>query len=411
MQRTRFLLGALSGLAVVGHSDHLFSRALAQTPLSGLRQAQSDSDDRVLVIVNLQGGNDGLNTVVPYASPQYYSLRPTLGVPANDVLRLDDAVGLNPALKPLKAMYDAGRVAIVQGVGYPNPDLSHFRSTEIWQTSAPTSYLSTGWLGRYLDDADLPKDNLFNAVALANVLPEVMIGSRVDVPAIAQLNGYGLQSDRRGSVGRDEFHAFAQAAAVPFRSPYLAHVAEIEDHAQRGAEELPQLIAGYQAQATYPATEIGRSLALAAQIVGTKLGTRVLYVQHGSFDTHTTQKGTQDKLLADFADAISAFYTDLAAHGNDKRVLTLTFSEFGRRVAENASRGTDHGTAAPVFAIGGGIRGGLYGRAPTLDDLDNGNLKFSTDFRSIYAAVLEHWLDRPSAPIVGGTFAPVPMLA
>jgi uncharacterized protein (DUF1501 family) len=404
MKRNGFLLGALSGLAVVGHTDHFFARALAQTPLGS-------NDDRVLLIVNFQGGNDGLNTVVPYGMPAYYNYRPTLGIAPNDVLRLDATVGLNPALAPLKKMYDAGNVAIVQGVGYPNPDLSHFRSTEIWQTSAPTTYASTGWLGRYLDGAGLPKDNLFNAVALADVLPELLVASRVDVPAIAQLNGYGLTSDRRGgSVGRDEFHAFAQDAQVPFRSPYLAHVAEIEDHAQRGAEELPKLVAGYAAQATYPATPIGRSLALAAQIVGTKLGTRILYVQHGSFDTHTTQKGTQDRLLAEFADAISAFYTDLAAHGNDRRVMTVTFSEFGRRVAENASHGTDHGTASPLFVIGGGIKGGLYGSQPSLYDLDNGNLKFGTDFRSVYATVLERWLERPSEAIVGGTYTPVPFL-
>ncbi len=404
MKRNGFLIGALSGLAVVGHADGFFTRALAQAPLGA-------NDDRILIIVNFQGGNDGLNTVVPFGMPSYYRYRPTLGVAQNDVLRIDNTIGLNPALKPLKDMYDAGKVAIVQGVGYPNPDLSHFRSTEIWQTSAPTSYLSTGWLGRYLDGANLPATNLFNAVALADVLPQVLVGERVDVPAIAQLNGYGLQSDRRGSVGRDAFHAFAQDAQVPFRSPYLAHVAEIEDHAQRGAEELPALIAGYKAQATYPSTAIGRSFALAAQIAGTKIGTRVLYIQHGSFDTHTTQKATQDRLLADFANAVSAFYTDLAAHGNDKRVLTVTFSEFGRRVGENASRGTDHGTASPLFAIGGGLKGGLYGTQPSLDDLDNGNLKFSTDFRSVYATLLERWLERPSAPIVGGTYAPLPLLA
>jgi uncharacterized protein (DUF1501 family) len=404
MKRNGFLIGALSGLSVVGSADHFFARALAQTPLGA-------SDDRVLVIVNFQGGNDGLNTVVPYGLPTYYKYRPTLGIAPNDVLRLDATVGLNPALAPLKKMYDAGRVAIVQGVGYPNPDLSHFRSTEIWQTSAPTTYASTGWLGRYLDGAGLPPENLFNAVALADVLPEVLVARTVDVPAIAQLNGYGLASDRRGGVGRDEFHAFAQDAAVPFRSPYLAHVAEIEDHAQRGAEELPQLVAGYTAQATYPATPLGRSLALAAQIIGTKLGTRVLYVQHGSFDTHTTQKATQDRLLAEFAEATAAFYTDLAAHGNDRRVVMATFSEFGRRVAENASRGTDHGTASPLFVIGGAVKGGLYGTQPSLDDLEAGNVKFGTDFRSVYAALLENWLERPSAPIVGGTYTPVPLFA
>jgi uncharacterized protein (DUF1501 family) len=405
MKRNGFLLGALSGLTVVGSADHFLARALAQTPLG------AGGDDRVLVIVNFQGGNDGLNTVVPYGLPAYYRYRPTLGIAPNDVLRLDATVGLNPALAPLKKMYDAGRVAIVQGVGYPNPDFSHFRSTEIWQTSAPTTYESTGWLGRYLDGAGLPADNLFNAVALADVLPEVLVAQRVDVPAIAQLNGYGLQSDRRGGVGRDEFHAFAQDAQVPFRSPYLAHVAEIEDHAQRGAEALPQLIAGYTPQATYPASPLGRSLSLAAQIVGTKLGTRVLYVQHGSFDTHTTQKATQDRLLAEFAEATAAFYADLAAHGNDKRVVMATFSEFGRRVGENASRGTDHGTASPHFVIGGSVKGGLYGAQPSLDDLEGGNLKFGTDFRSVYAALLEHWLDRPSAPIIGGTYSPVPLFA
>ena len=404
MKRNAFLLGAASGLAVIGQTDGLFSRALAQAPLAG-------GDDRVLVVVNFQGGNDGLNTVVPFGMPAYYKYRPSLAVPQNDVLRINDTLGLNPSLKAFKDMYDKGQVAIVQGVGYPKPDYSHFRSTEIWQTAAPDAYVSTGWLGRYLDGANLPPENLFNAVAIADVLPEVLVADRVDVAAIAQLNGYGLASDRSKSLGRDAFHSFVTDNNVPFHSPYLAQVAQIEDHAQRGAEELPQLVAGYKAAATYPATPIGRSLALAAQIAGSKLGTRVLFVQLGSFDTHTTQKGTQDRLLADFADAIAAFYTDLAAHGNDNRVLTMTFSEFGRRVAENGSRGTDHGSAAPLFVIGGGVKGGLYGEHPSLDALDNGNLRYTTDFRSVYATVLEKWLKRPSSGIVGAGFTPLPLLA
>jgi uncharacterized protein (DUF1501 family) len=404
LKRNAFLLGAASGLAVVGHADGFFSRALAQAPLGG-------GDDRVLVVVNFQGGNDGLNTVVPFGMPAYYKYRPSLAVAQNEVLRINDTIGLNPQLKAFKDMYDKGQVAIVQGVGYPKPDFSHFRSTEIWQTAAPDAYVSTGWLGRYLDGASLPAANLFNAIAVADVLPEVLVADRVDVAAIAQLNGYGLTSDRSKTVGRDAFHALVSDNNVPFRSPYLAQVAQIEDHAQRGAEELPQLIAGYKSEAPYPATPIGRSLALAAQIVGSKLGTRVIFVQLGSFDTHTTQKGTQDRLLADFAAGISAFYADLAAHGNDNRVLTMTFSEFGRRVAENGSRGTDHGTAAPVFVIGGGVKGGLYGEHPSLDALDNGNLRFTTDFRSIYATVLEKWLKRPASGIIGAGFAQLPLLA
>jgi uncharacterized protein (DUF1501 family) len=406
MQRGTFLLGAVSGLAVVGSTDSPFARALAQSPLPGLPGAS----DRVLVVINFQGGNDGLNTVVPHGDPTYYRYRPTLGIAPGDVLRIDDAVGLNPVLAPLKKMYDAGDVAIVQSVGYPDPDHSHFRSTEIWQTAAPGRYESTGWIGRYLDDAGLPKENLFNGVALSTVLPQLFAGKTTDVPAIDALRGYGLRSDR-SVANRDAFHDLVKDTTVRFRSPFLAHVAEIEDHAQRGGEELPALIAGYKSGATYPATPLGRSLALAAQIVGSKLGTRVLYVQHGSFDTHTSQKPTQDRLLADFANAVSAFYADLAAHGSDRRVLTMTFSEFGRRTAENASRGTDHGEAAPVFLIGGGVKGGLYGSRPDLDRLNMGNVAFSTDFRSVYATVIERWLGRPSAAIVGGSFTTLPALA
>ncbi|HEX3468418.1 MAG TPA: DUF1501 domain-containing protein [Candidatus Elarobacter sp.] len=406
MKRTGFLLGAVSGLAVVANTETIFSRALAQTVLPGL----PGGNDRVLLVINFQGGNDGLNTVVPYGLQDYYRYRPTIGIAPQDVLQINQVVGLNPSLAPFKKMYDAGNVAIVQGVGYPDPDHSHFRSTEIWQTAQPKGYESTGWLGRYLDTAGLPKDNLFNAIALNNVLPEVLISKTTDVPAVDALRGYGLRSDSNAG-NREAFHEFVRDTTVPFRSPFLAQVAEIEDHAQRGAEELPKLVAGYKSQATYPTTALGRSLSLAAQIVGSKLGTRVLYIQHGSFDTHVTQKATQDRLLADFANAIAAFYTDLAAHGNDNRVLTMTFSEFGRRVAENASRGTDHGEAAPVFLIGGGVKGGLYGDTPNLAQLNAGNLPFSTDFRSVYATVIERWLGRPSTAIVGAGFPPLTALA
>ncbi|HTV93174.1 MAG TPA: DUF1501 domain-containing protein [Verrucomicrobiae bacterium] len=406
MKRGRFLLGALSGLTVVANMDHVLGRALADAPLPGLPGA----GDRVLLLINLQGGNDGLNCVVPHGNPQYYQMRPTLAVPPSDVLAIDANVGLNPQMRALKAMYDNGEVAVVQSVGYPDPDHSHFRSTEIWQTAAPDRYEHTGWLGRYLDEAQLPKNNLFNGVAVAQVLPEVLVSSQVDVPSIASLNGYGLVSDR-SAISKRTYTELVTDNQFPFASPYLGHVAEIEDHAQRGSEELPKLIAGYKTDATYPATPLGRSLALAAQIAGSKLGTKVLYVQHGSFDTHVSQKATQDRLLGEFSDAIGAFYRDLASHGNDKNVLTLTFSEFGRRVAENGSRGTDHGEASPLFAIGGGVKGGLYGATPDLSNTNMGNVRFTTDFRSVYATVLERWLGRPSTKILSGNFDQVPIIA
>jgi uncharacterized protein (DUF1501 family) len=404
--RARFLLGSISGLTLAARSGDFFGRALAQAPLAG----SAPSDDRVLVLVNLAGGNDGLNTVVPYAMPQYYRYRPTIGVPQSDVLRLNDEVGFNPSLKSLKAMFDRGEVAVIQGVGYPKPDHSHFRSQEIWQTADPDGYDSTGWIGRYLDASRPAKDHLFDAVAIAPVLPELFGARTVDVPAIdGDLRGYGLASDRtRGGAGA--FRAMLADASLPFTSPYLAKVTEIEADAQRGSEELPKLIAGYKPEAQYPATNLGRSLALAAQMIGSKLGTRVVYVTHGSFDTHTYQKPTQDRLLAQLADALSAFYADLAAHGDDGRVLTMTFSEFGRRVAENASRGTDHGEAAPVFLIGGGVKGGVYGRHPSLDVLDNGDITYTTDFRSVYATVIERWLGRSPTGILSAPFPTLPVL-
>ena len=399
--RAGFLLGTISGLTIAAKSGDVFSRALAQAAQGG---------DRVLVLVNLQGGNDGLNTVVPYSMPQYYRYRPNLAIAQGDVLRLNDEVGFNPNLKSFKAMFDNHQVAVVQGVGYPKPDHSHFRSTEIWQTADPESYSNTGWLGRYLDVANLPKGNLFNAVAVSQVLPEVFASRTVDVPAIdGNLRGYGLLSDRRKG-GADAFRAMLTDTTQPFSSPYLARVAEIEANAQRGSEELPKLVAGYKTDAQYPATNLGRSLALAAQMIGSQLGTRVIYVTHGSFDTHTGQKATQDRLLGQFSDALSAFYADLAAHGNDGRVLTMTFSEFGRRVAENASGGTDHGEAAPLFLVGGGVKGGVYAKHPSLDDLDNGDVKFTTDFRSVYATVLERWLGAPVQGVIGGTFPSLPVL-
>jgi uncharacterized protein (DUF1501 family) len=405
MKRLNFLLGTVSGLAVVANTDHLFARALAQAPLPGL----PGGSDRVLVLLNLQGGNDGLNTVVPFANQRYYQLRPSLAVAPGSVLRIDDAVGFNPAMRSLKALYDKGEVAVVQGVGYPNPDLSHFRSTEIWQTAAPEKYLHSGWLGRYLDEANLPPNNLFNGVALSQLVPEALAAPNVDVPAIANLGQYGLAINRSDGA-RNAFSSQLRDRSLPFQSPYLARVMEIEDHAQRGSQELPKLIAGYKTEATYPATALGRSLALAAQIVGSNLGTRVIYVQHGSFDTHVGQRATHDRLLAEFSDAMAAFYSDLASHGNDKRVLTMTFSEFGRRAAENGSAGTDHGEASPLFLIGGGVKGGLYGQNPTIANEEYGNVHFTTDFRSVYATVLERWLNRPSQSILAGSFATIPVL-
>jgi uncharacterized protein (DUF1501 family) len=406
MKRRNFLLAATSGLAVVANTDHVFARALAQTPLPGL----PGGTERCLVLINLAGGNDGLNCVVPHGNDRYYQLRPALAIDRNAVLAIDRNVGLNPGMQSIKSLYDKGMVAIVQGVGYPNPDHSHFRSTEIWQTAAPDRYEHTGWLGRYFDQTAPARGNLFAGVAVSKVLPEVLVSDRTDIPAVPGLGEYVMVADRNGAASR-AFSREATDAHLPFASPYLAHVMEIEANAQRSSEELPKLVAGYKTQASYPATGLGRSLALAAQIVGSNLGTKVIYVEHGSFDTHVSQKATQNQLLMQFSNAIGAFYDDLSAHGNERRVLTLTFSEFGRRIEENGSRGTDHGEASPLFLIGGGVKGGMYGTLPDLSATNMGNVRYTTDFRSVYATVLERWLGRPSAALLRGSFAQLPVLS
>src|SRR5580698_11091952 len=249
MRRQNFLLAAAAGLAVIAQPDHVFARALAQAPLPGL----PGSERRCLVLVNLYGGNDGLNCVVPHGDDRYYQLRPALAIAKSAVLAIDGRVGLNPGMRAIKRLYDQGRVAIVQGVGYPNPDHSHFRSTEIWQTAAPDRYEHTGWLGRYFDEASPSQNNLFKGVSVSKVLPEVLVSDRTDIPAIAELGDYAMVADRDASARR-AFSNEARDRRLPFDSPYLAHVMEVEGNAQRSSEELPNLVAGYTTKASYPAT-------------------------------------------------------------------------------------------------------------------------------------------------------------
>jgi uncharacterized protein (DUF1501 family) len=395
-QFIRQSVGAFAGFLAI---DSIFARAARA---SGAVTMPGSAATRVLLVVNLQGGNDGLNTVVPYGDPAYYAARPTINVATGEVLRLDSHIGFNPKLAGLKALFDQQRVAILQGVHYPNPNLSHFRSTEIWQTAAPETILETGWAGRYLDAANLPANNLFKGLAIGPILPKMLVSDKTDVPTVENVRG-GFRGSREEQAAADRI-LNTTAAAYPFQSPYLQLVQEVERDANSSAAELPHLVAGYKPAVEYPKTPFAQGLNLAAAVVASGVGTKVIYISLGSFDTHVAQRGRQDQLLAQFADGIKAFYDDLAAHKLDDAVLTMTFSEFGRRVDENANRGTDHGTAAPMFLIGGGVKGGVYGDHPSLTDLDFGNLKWHTDFRSVYATVLERWLGVPAPRVLGGSF-------
>ena len=397
--RRQFLVQSVGSFAGFLTIDSIFARAARAATQTG-----GSANGRTLVVVNLQGGNDGLNTVVPYGDPTYYSVRPTINIPAEQVVKLDSYLGLHPQLAAIKALYDQQHVAILQGVHYPNPNLSHFRSTEIWQTAAPEKYMDTGWAGRYLDASGKGQPtNLFAGIAVGPVLPKMMVAERTDVPTLSDPRGFKFNGSRDEQAQADQILNGA-GANYPFQSPYLQLVQDVENHAHAASLELPHLVAGYKPAVEYPKTPFANGLNLIAGIIAANVGTKVFYISLGTFDTHVGQRNQQDRLLEQFASGIVAFYQDLAAHNQDGRVLTMTFSEFGRRVAENANRGTDHGTAAPMFLIGGDVKGGIVGDHPSLTDLDYGNLKWHTDFRSVYATVLERWLGVGSAPILGSQF-------
>ena len=408
MNNRRSFLRKSFGIAVLGGTlPATFLRAAAaQTPPS---LGNTVDPANVLVVVQMVGGNDGLNTIGPWSDDAYHRLRPVIRIAEGSVLKLDGRIGLNPALAGLKELYAQGQVAIVQGVGYPNPNRSHFEATQIWETASPEHPLATGWLGRTLDrefPAGTKPSSLFEAVALGDTLPTALVAQHVDVAAIGALNSYAYQTVKDVKTQAGVLYDGAQ----PGQSPYLSLIGETARQAYHGGDVLRSEIAGYAPAVPYPSDGFSTQLKLAAQLIGSDVGTRIIFVSIGSFDTHANQRVQQDRLLKYLGDGLQAFYRDLAAHGRAKQVLTLTFSEFGRRVTQNASNGTDHGTAMPVFVLGGAVKGGIYGDHPSLADLDNGDLRFHTDFRSVYATVLERWLGRRSNDVLSGDFATLPIV-
>jgi uncharacterized protein (DUF1501 family) len=405
--RRSFLRSSL-GIAVLGGTlPAAFARAAAAQPLPAPGAALDP--DNVLVVIQMTGGNDGLNTIVPWSDDAYHQARPVIRIAESSVLKIDDRIGFNPALSALRELYAEGHVAVIQGVGYPNPNRSHFEATQIWETASPERPLGTGWLGRMLDrefPAGTKPPSLFDAVALGDTLPAALVAQHVDVAAIGALNSYAYNTvkDVKAQAG------VLYDGAKPGGSPYLGLIAETARQAYHGGDVLRAQIARYTPSVSYPTDAFSNQLKLAAQLIGSDVGTRIIFVSIGSFDTHANQRAVQDRLLTYVSEGLSAFYADLAAHGRAENVLCMTFSEFGRRVTQNASNGTDHGTAMPVFMIGGRVKGGVYGEHPSLTDLDAGDLKFGTDFRSIYATVLEGWLGRDASDILAGTFPTLPIV-
>lgn len=381
--RRDFLVGGLRLSAILPFANPLALAARNENDFG------PDPTDPALVVLQLTGGNDGLNTVVPHRQDAYYRMRPNLGLARGGLNALDDDHGLHPSMSGLGELYAEGRVAVVQGVGHPNPDRSHFRSLEIWHTADPEGPAGeTGWLGRMADAIVERAPGTMPALAVEpGELPLSMRGLEFLAPTVRDARGFRLNSasERLGDL-RDEL-----AAARPAESGDLAFLRAAARSTYATARRMSE-IADAPSEARYPGEDLAQRLRLVAQLVRGGFGTRIYHVSFGGFDTHARQAPVHADRLRQVSGALTAFQRDLELHGLADRVVTLVFSEFGRRAEENGSRGTDHGRGAPVFLVGSRVRGGLHGTPPDLADLVEGDVPSTTDFRSIYATLESKWM-------------------
>jgi uncharacterized protein (DUF1501 family) len=388
--------------------------------LTDIARAQGRSR-RNLVVLYLSGGNDGLSTLIPYTDAQYYARRPNLAIPAASVLQIGsdgagNVLGLNPRLSDLRTIFNAGRLALIQRTGYPNSSRSHFQGTDIWSSADPATPQNIGWLGRYLDRLPAPVDPL-TAWSTVRETPRTLLARTVGVPSIANVAEYAFASPNGGTDAQFARQAATRIAShVPIDRPHLAFVNSTAQAAFVTLDRVAQ-VANYAPTVTYPNNGFGQALLMVAGAIARGVGTSIFWVQTGGFDTHAGQNtnvanGTYTTLMTTLNGGLFAFYRDLLNQGLLNDTLVLQFSEFGRRITENGSTGTDHGAASLMMAIGGSVRGGIYGTAPNLriasdnPTLENNgqDVTFETDFRAVYARVLDNWLGADSTAILGGNF-------
>ncbi|MFT4901847.1 MAG: hypothetical protein ACI81V_001124 [Lentimonas sp.] len=392
--------GGLGFLAFSGFAPSFLTQsALAQSPAP-------ERDRSILVLIQLAGGNDGLNTVIPFTDDRYHNLRPTIGL-KNNLLNISDHLGLHPACQGLYQLFDQGELSIIQNVGYPNPNRSHFRSAEIWETGSDSdSYQHSGWLGRYFDNScsDTADEHDPEGVHIGDIIPQSFLSE-------APHSIFGMKSsgrfDRADDSSDKAYERLLKSEHTEGSASYLQHTMMNTLVTERRVE---QHIANYKAAVEYPTSNLGNSLRRIAALIHANMETRVYFVSQGGYDTHANQVTQHAELLGDLSQAMHAFQRDLKAHRKDDQVMTMTFSEFGRRPAENGSSGTDHGTAAPLFVMGSKVKGGILGRAPDLAVTEKEDLAHSTDFRGIYSSILDKWLEADSSTILGQQFEHVPFI-
>lgn len=418
------VLGASATWTLPGFIDRTFAE-LGEDARDRSTQFASGKDDTILVVLQMAGGNDGLNTLVPFGNDAYHKARPTIGKKAKDLIRIGDGLGLNDSLPFLGSMFKEGQLGVVQGVGYPNPNRSHFVSTSIWETADTRNRSNTGWLGRYFDNAcegiDPTLGISFNkstpesfgamrnpGVSLSS--PELYRwihggGQKAEAEEFfAELNQPDRDDEDVVAGGSIEMPAGGKVGAVVGESN-LDFLERVALDAQVSSKKILEVAAKHRTKVSYDGTPIARNLNLVSRMIAGGMATRVYYVSHGGFDTHTGQVNSHDRLLGQLDSALKSFFTDLRQQGNDKRVVLMSFSEFGRRVAQNASGGTDHGKASCMFVAGGGVKGGLFGKYPSLTELSQGDLEHTVDFRKVYADLLNGWLRAPGVErILGGKY-------
>ena len=367
----------------------------------------STKKDPVLVVLQLTGGNDYFNTVIPYEDPLYRDNRPVVNVPEDRILHLDDKIGLHPSMGPIKNLYEQGNVAIIHGVGYANSPRSHFRSMDIWHTCEPDKLGTEGWLGRATRDIDPNKENVITTVSFGPSLFRALALSGVPVACIEDLDSYGLlpsiSEEQQRTKILDKFTRLYSPAIG--RGPVMEYLSQTGLDSLKGADMLVSALPTYSSTVEYADTSIARKLKGISQIHLANLGTRIFYCDHASFDTHSNQLGVHDTLWKDVAEGIEDFFEDLREHDASDNVIMFLFSEFGRRVHDNGS-GTDHGAAGAAFAIGDPVKGGQYSEYPSRKaaDLQQGDMVPNLDFRGVYSTILEDWLGLDAKPIVEGTF-------
>jgi uncharacterized protein (DUF1501 family) len=387
---------------------------LGRSALAARAADKAGAKETVLVVVQLTGGNDGLNTVVPFKNETYYKLRPTVAIPKDQVKKITDDLGLHPSMGELAKLYtDEAAVCVVQGVGYPNPSQSHFRSMDIWQAASTAENLTDGWLGRAIKSKPTPAFHLSGSNESS---PLALTGAPVRVPSVSSLDDFKLKtaaaSGADGAAQKGVITGVADTSSGG--NNLLDFVSRTQLNTYASSEKLAALGKNYTPKVPYPANALGNKLKLAAQLIDGGMGARIFYVSIDGFDTHSGQggaAGAHASLLQQVSDGISAFYRDLAGRGHKNRLTVMTFSEFGRRAHENGSKGTDHGSGAPMFLVGGGVKSGIVGEHPSLTKLQEGNLIHSTDFRSVYAAVLDRWLGVDAKNVLGAEFKPAAVFA